>query len=201
MAVRSTMSSIINRVRVLINDPIAAVFADQVIQDVLDSTRQDARYLLLAPAPTYSASLLLYLDYFSPPLTDWEDDLSLWQYRVTSVSPATSDNIVGHWTFSLTTLPPVYLIGKTYDVYRAAADLIERQAMMWAVSFNVTADGQTFQQSQVVPALLNVAKQYRMKQRPITLSMIRTDLVDKGSDQSVSLAPIALDYFGSGDGR
>src|SRR5436305_1289178 len=115
MAVRSTMAALISRVRLLINDSagVAQVSDDQSIQDVLDASRVDYRYLSLAPAPTYSGSTIQYLDYYSD-LTDWEDDVAFWQYRITQVTPSVQDNIVGHWTFAGTTLPPVYLIGKTY---------------------------------------------------------------------------------------
>lgn len=206
MAVRSTMSNLIQRVRLLINDPnpnftsTIVQFSDQEIQDVMDATRQDLRYLALAPAPTYSASNIQYLDYYAD-LTDWEDDIQLRQWRINTVTPATSDNIVGHWTFALTTLPPVYLIGKTYDVYRSAADLLERLAARWVLSYNVSADGQSLQRSQAAIALQNLAHTYRMKQRAHVIGVTRSDLVNKAQNNSLGLSPLPIDYMGSGDGR
>src|ERR1022692_209294 len=158
MAVRSTMASIIARVRILVNDPAGASqqFTDQTIQDVLDSTRQDTNYLSLRPYPTFSGSTILYLDYYAEQ-GDWEDNATFWQYRTTQKTPSASEPIVGHWTFAVTTLPPVYLIGSTYDVYRSSADLLERMAATWVTAYNVNVDGQSLQRAQVMPNLLALA--------------------------------------------
>ena len=58
MAVRSTMSAIITRVRVLINDPSSAsqTFDDQTIQNVLDDSRQDYVNESLTTRPTLLSS-------------------------------------------------------------------------------------------------------------------------------------------------
>ena len=204
MAVRPTMAAIILRVRLLINDTLPVgqgqIFSDQQIQDVLDSTRQDLRYLALAPAPTYTGSTINYLDYYAD-LTDWEDDLTLWQWRINAVTPATSENIVGHWTFAQTTLPPVYLIGKTYDIYRCAADLLERQAAQWALRYSMSVDGQSLQRSQVLTMLVELAKTFREKQRAHVIGVTRSDLTNKAQNGDLGLGPLPIDYMGSGDGR
>lgn len=204
MAVRPTMENLIARLRVLVNDPSSAtqLFSDQQIQDVLDErdTRLDLRYLALAPAPTYTGNTIYYYDYFSD-LGDWEDDNTFWQWRINQFVPATVENIAGHWVFSQTVLPPVYMIGKTYDIYRAAANLLERQAAQWSLAFNFSADGQSFQRSQAAIALRNLAMQYRQQQRPSTINLLRTDLVDKAGNNSLGLGPLPVDYMGSGDGR
>ena len=204
MAVRPTMAAIILRVRLLINDTLPVsqgqIFSDQQIQDVLDSTRQDLRYLTLAPAPTYTGSTIQYLDYYAD-LTDWEDDLTLWQWRINAVTPATSENIVGHWTFGQTTLPPVYLIGKTYDIYRCAADLLERQAAQWALRYSMSVDGQSLQRSQVLTMLVELAKTFREKQRAHVIGVTRSDLTNKAQNGDLGLGPLPIDYMGSGDGR
>jgi hypothetical protein len=200
MAVRPTMAALISRVRLLINDPTGAVFADQDIQDVMDMTREDLRYLVLAPAPTYSGSTISYFDYYAD-LTDWEDDLAFRQWRINVVTPATSENIVGHWVFAQTTLPPVYLIGKTYDIYRSAADLLERQAARMVLAYDMTVDGQSLRRSQMAMMLTNLAHQYRLKQRAHVISTTRSDLVNKAANDNLGLGPLPIDYMGSGDGR
>jgi len=200
------MAPLINRVRLLINDPnpnfVQSVvqFSDQEIQDVMDATRQDLRYLALAPAPTYTGSTINYLDYYAD-LTDWEDDVAFRQWRINVVTPSVSENIAGHWTFALSTLPPVYLIGKTYDVYRTAADLLERLSARWVLSYNVSADGQSLQRSQAFTALQNLAHSYRLKQRAHVIGVTRSDLVNKAQNNSLGLGPLPIDYMGSGDGR
>ena len=200
---RSSMTNLIARVRLLINDPASATqsFSDDDIQAVMDATRLDLRYLDLEPAPTYSGSQMLFLDYYVPQgYGDIEDDATFWQYRTTQVTPATSDNITGHYTFTLTTLPPVFLLGKSYDIYRAAADLLERLSARWAMSYNITVDGQSLQRSQVMPALLNLAKSYRAKQRATVSTMTRSD-ISSGVGSVNTLGPHDIDMYASGDGR
>lgn len=201
MAIRSTMKNLVTRVRLLINDPGGASqnFSDDDIQDVLDATRQDYRYLSLAPAPTYSGSTITFKDYYAN-ITDWEDDVTLWQYRTTQVIPATSENIPGHWTFTNSTLPPVFLVGKSYDVYRASADLLERLSAKWALAYSFSTGGQSFQRNQAFQALQMLAHSYRQKARPIVIGVTRTDLTDKLPNESL-LAPQDIDYYGSGDGN
>ena len=193
MTVRTSMSNLIGAVRLLINDVSSVNFTDQQIQDVMDEgARQSFRYYPCVPSMTYATSQ--FLDYYSD-LTWWEDDLTFWQWRITQVFPATSENITGHWTFTANTTPPVMIIGKSYDIYRAAADLLDRQAAMWALSYNVTADGQSLQRGQVVTALQSVALQYRRKQRATAISLVRNDIVGPNTDNNrPSLAPISIDY-------
>lgn len=206
MAVRPTMAALIQRVRLLVNDPnpnptnAAPYFGDQEIQDVLDQTREDLRYLTLSPAPTYSGSTISYFDYYAD-VTDWEDDVVFRQWRINVVTPTTFENIPGHWVFAQTTLPPVYLIGKTYDVYRTGADLLERLAAKFSLDFAYSADGQSFQRNQAQQMLLTLANQYRMKQRPRHLGVTRSDMTNKAQNANLGLGPLPIDYMGSGDGR
>jgi hypothetical protein len=201
MAVRSTMANLISRVRLLINDPFGnnpQIFSDQQIQDVLDASRQNMRYLPLAASPTYIGTTISYLDYYAD-LTDWEDDVTFFQFLTIPVTPSASENIAAHWTWAQTTLPPVFLIGKTYDVYRAAADLLERMAAQWVLSYNISVDGQNLQRGQAATALQGLARTYRMQQRAHIIGTIRTDL--SGKKEGLSLGPTEIDYMGSGDGR
>lgn len=197
MAVRSTMASLISRVRLLINDVAgsAQTFTDQQIQDTMDSTRQDTNYLSLRPYPTYNGASILYLDYYAE-YGDWEDNATFWQYRTTQKTPSASEPIVGHWTFAVTTLPPVYLQGSTYDVYRTSADLLERLAAQWTMAYNVNVDGQSLQRAQVMPALLTLATSYRKKQRAHVISFTRSDVADTSSGRN---SMNELDYMSSGD--
>jgi hypothetical protein len=197
MAVRSTMASLISSVRVLINDPSGAsqTFDDQTIQDVMDESRLDILNGSLIAKPTFSGSSIQYLDYFSEN-GGWEDGMVLKQYLTVVVTPSAIEPIAGHFVFSATTLPPVFITGKIFDRYRAAADLLERWAAKWALAYSFSSDGQSFQRHQASLALLALAKQYRMKQRPRMSSVVRTDL--SGGVNELSLQPTALDYMSSG---
>ncbi len=197
MAARSTMAAIITRVRGLINDPAGAgqLFTDDQIQDVLDGRpRQDVRYLMLRPSESYSGSTIQFLDYYAKNLTDWEDGSTFWQLLSTQVTPATSEPIAGHWVFATSTYPPVHIVGKTYCVYRAAADLLEMRAVMVSGNFDVVVGGQTFRQSQEADALEKRVRSYRMKQRLGSIGMTRSDLSGPG-ESSDPLGPRAIDYM------
>lgn len=202
MAVRSTMSALIASVRVLINDPagVDQNFDDQTIQDVMDESRVDVRNQVLKATPTFSGSTIQYLDYFSD-LGGWEDGYALKQYLITPVTPSLLEPIAGHWQFSTSTLPPVYISGSLHDRYRAAADLLERLAAQWLLKYSFSSDGQSFQRSQVIDSIQKLVRSYRMKQRAGEIRMSRTDVNVPSTAVSIGLQATALDYMASGDGN
>jgi hypothetical protein len=201
MAVRSTMSALIARVRVLINDTSGTpTFTDQIIQDVMDEARADIRNMPLIAKPTYSGSTIQYLDHYSK-MGGWEDDLVIKQYLTQVVTPSASEPIAGHFAFAASTLPPLYITGKIFDVYRSAADLLERLAAQWVLSYNVSVDGQSLQRGQAAIALQNLAKTYRRQQRAGTISTFRSDLASTAVQAGVGLAPTPLDFFADGSGH
>ena len=201
MPVRSTMAALIARERLMIFDPAGAsqVFADQDIQNILDESRIDCYNLPLTPQWTFSGNTPLFLDYFAPSQWgNWEDDIVLKQYLTTPVTPSATDDIVGHWTFAQTTLPPVYITGKTYDIYRAAADLLQRLASQWMLRFNATADGQTLHREGAFANIRALIKEYRLKQRVGITTMARSDMVIPAGRGNVGLGPQEIDFMGSG---
>lgn len=201
MPVRSSMSSLIARVRLLISDTgTSPIFADQDIQDVMDESRLDVKNELLIQKPTFSGSTIQFLDYYSRLGGGWEDSVVLKQYLVNTVTPSLSEPIAGHWQFATTTLPPVYASGTVHDVYRASADLLERWAAKWALSYNISVDGQSLQRGQATQALQSLAKTYRMKQRAHVIEATRSD-VRNTSTAAQALGVQEIDFMGSGDGR
>jgi hypothetical protein len=192
------MASLITRVRQLINDTAGASqqFSDQEIQDVLDYSRQDISNMPLTAYPTYSGSTILYLDFYSDS-APWEDGFTLKQYLTVTVTPSSSEPIVGHFVFATTTLPPVYITGNLHDPYRASADLLERLSARWAMSYNVSVDGQSLQRGQAFTALQALAKSYRMKQRAHVIGFSRSDISD--ASQNDPLGAQAIDYMSSGN--
>lgn len=199
MAVRSTMAALITKVRSLINDPSSGtpVFADQDVQDQLDATRLDIRYELLTAAPTLlnAASTnnqagVIWADYYSR-FQWWEDDLVLQGVNISTsqawvvLTPVSSENFYGHWTFEANIFtagtvpgqyPPVFATGKSFDIWRAAADLLEMWAAQYAASYDFTADGQNFRRSQIVAAKMKLAEIYRRKARATTVTVQRRDI-------------------------
>src|SRR5690348_15227616 len=162
MAVRATMADLITRVRLLINDPAGAsqIFADQDIQDTCDRYQTVVRYAVLQRAPTLGPGGIVdksaYRDYYAM-VGYWESDETLYDAAYNTLAPDTSDRITGHWTFAAGQLPIVRIVGKVYDLYGAAADLLEAWAAKVALDFDFTTDAQTFRQSQKQAALLKLA--------------------------------------------
>ncbi len=177
MAVRTSMADLIARVRLLISDPAGTsqVFSDQEIQDTLDRHRSDVRYRELASAKTIApGGAVSYLDYYAD-VGNWEADEKLYDGAYNQLTPATADRLSGHWTFASNQMPPVLIVGKYYDVYAAAADLVEAWAAKEKLSFDFDADGQAFKRSQKVQMLLAMAREYRRQQRPVSVGMVRSD--------------------------
>lgn len=182
MAVRTTMSDLIAAVRDLINDPAALTFTDQQVQDKLDRTRDDVRYECMTAAPTLQPGAIFdWVDYYIQP-GYWETDYTIQQGQFDYVTPLTEELIVGHFTLPNASgvtygqIPPVFITGKVYDIYAAAADLLEMWSAKLALNFDFTADGQSFRRSQASQALLTLARQYRNKAKPLAVKARRTDL-------------------------
>jgi len=192
------MQALIASVRILINDTSGTpTFTDQIIQDVMDEGRLDAINQSLTPAPTFTGSTIQYLDYYSD-AGSWEDGFTLKQYLTVPITASSYEPIPGHFVFATTTLPPVFITGHLHDRYRAAADLLERWAAMWAMSYNLSADGQNLQRGQVMPALLNLANSYRKKQRAHVIRFDRSDTQEQ--PQGNGLGANQIDFIASGNG-
>lgn len=174
------MSDLIAKVRLMIAESGTAIFQDQDIQDKLDECRENVRYELLTPQPTFAnPGGIQYNDYYSGdpdhPRGFWEADETIIYGDFTTRTPLTSDEIVGHWTFS-NQLPPLLIAGKRYDIYRASADLLDiKIATLSATQVDFSADGQTFHLSQQLGYLQKMRDDYRRKQRARLGALGRAD--------------------------
>lgn len=200
---RATLAPLIASVRTLINDTLPVgngqIFTDDQIQSVMDEGRIDITNHSLKPRPTFSGSTVQYLDYYSEPwLANWEDGMVLKQYLTVPVTPSVIEPIAGHFQFAANVFPPVFISGLSHDVYRAAADLLERMAAQWVLSYSITVDGQSLQRNQATRSILLLAKEYRRKQRPRTIPVKRKDLSGSSGDNTDPTAPTNLDYYSSG---
>ena len=183
MSVRDGMASLIKLVRLLVADPVDAdqQFDDQEIQDALDRRRVDVRYLRLTPAPTYNADGTTdHLNYYAR-YGDWEEGVELYDSGYEKQTPSTSDLITGHWVFESNVDPPVFAVGSYYDVYAAAADLLETWAAALALEYDFDADGARFSRSQKREALLALAAKHRAQQR---LGVVRRRRSDMGRGET-----------------
>lgn len=63
-----------------------------------------------------------------------------------------------------------------YDVYGAAAELLEAWSAREKLAFDFSADGASYYRSQKSKALLEQAKAYRAKARPLAALLVRGDV-------------------------
>lgn len=189
---RTTMADLLTRLRRLIGDPVIAgtpptsTWTDDELQDYLDQEPRKlfVRYARLRPMPTYApgGGAISWLDFWAD-RGDWEAGEVLVNASYTVLTPATADRVGGHWTFSANTLPSVRIVGQCYDLYGAAADVLEAWAAKLARQFDFSTDGQSFRRSQQAAALREQADAYRAKQWVQTAALVRPDLWgDSGAD-------------------
>ncbi len=199
MPVRSTMSDLIALERTMISDPVGASqqFTDQIIQDALDRARDDIRYeqLVIAPslvntASTNNIASYIFADYFSK-YGYWEADVVLQGYLGTAywkvLTPVASELLLDEAHFQFETsvfttgttpgqIPPIFAIGKVYDVYSAAAALLDFWAATYARRFDFSSDGQSFRVTQAAAGLQKQADYFRRQAKPKLAKMNRYDV-------------------------
>ena len=175
---RSTMATLIARVRTLIGDTAGAseTFSDDDLQTFLDQRRADAFYSILAPRPTVTPGMasVEYLDFYSE-VGNWEDGYTIVDPSWDTVTPQTSDPLVGHWTFAAGQMWPLRITGHNFDVYGACADACTAWAARVALSVDFSTDGQSFRLSQKRAALLAMAEEFRRLANPLVVQSMRSD--------------------------
>ena len=173
---RTTMSALIDRVRRLINDPAGAdeVWTDDEVQDWLDAHRDEVIEVELAYATQLVAGVTVVLEYAAE-MGGWDDDAALTDANGDTLTADSINLVAGRWTFDEHQQPPVYLTGRNYDVYAAAADALEARAAQVALAYDFSADGASYHRSQQGEALLRLARQYRGRSRPTIARMVRDD--------------------------
>lgn len=179
-AVRSGMTELIRRLRLKISDPAGAaqVWAAEELQDFLDQTRVEVRYAPLRAEGDYApgGGIITYFDYYAD-VEDWESTVKLFDAAFNEITsdlvpadpesnePGGNRADLGKWTFQASHYPPVFIRGYYYDLYGAAADVLEAWAAQEKLSFNFATDGQSFQRSQKVDMLLQLAATNRRRAR------------------------------------
>ena len=188
MAVRATMVDLIRLVRDEVGDELPYQFDDQRVQNWLDNYQSVYRYQILIAAPDIGPNgIVSFANYYAPDDVHWwESDALLIDRSWNIVEPMTSDWLTGHWVFDLTTLPdlsgqtpPVYIIGKTYDVMGAAADYLTAWASREARRYDFSDKQVSYKRSQVAGALRAQAAEYRARMRPQVAQVTRSDVGQK----------------------
>jgi hypothetical protein len=178
MPVRLTMATLITAVRDVINDPTGASqrFTDQQIQDQLDLGRTDVNYEELVPVDSITATGSVEYRQYASRFDRWEEDATLQGPSWESLTASSVDYLLGRWNFSAHQPAPVFAVGKVYDIYHAAANLLEAWAAKEKLSFDVETNEQQFLRSQKIKMILEMAATYRRKQRATSVPLVRGDI-------------------------
>jgi len=236
MAVRSSMAQLITQTRQLIGDLGSPTqdLDDQTVQDVLDAHREEIRYELLRPMPDIqpgqNGSLVAQFVWasYQSEFQYWESDVVIQGLNTTTnqpwvvLTPVSFEYINGKWTFAVTLpniatppaqYPPVYAVGKVYDLYAAAADLLDRRIALHAFTqFDVTTDGQSLRLSQVIGTWERLRASYIGKSWNQVVEIIRADmapsndggrtplLTDGQYDQHLLPGVLGANVIGTGEG-
>jgi hypothetical protein len=191
MSVRSTMAQLILRTRTLIGDPGSLVFTDQQIQDELDQCRHEVSIPQgsLQPKPTWlPGGVLQWLDYFGPPFV--EDDVQVLNASFSPLVLSSNDPFVSHFVLGVSVVPPVYMVGRYFDVYRGCVSLLQ----MWLANLKLEYDfrgegGIGFSRSQRQRNIQELIKHYTRMIKPRVGRLSRNDLSSGSSLPSSSNLP------------
>lgn len=191
MAARSTLAQLISDVRGLTFAGTAeytlgavSYFSDEHIQRYLDAHRSDLWDVPLRPIPRRigGGSVAYYehqVGYGNLETTD--AGTALFSVRDTlgatiGTASYSVDYQRGLVTFGTDTAGSArYVDARTYNVYAAAADLLESWAAREKLSFDVQTEDQRLTRSQKLTHLLTLAEQYRAQSGPVTVQMVRSD--------------------------
>jgi hypothetical protein len=164
-----------SEVRRLVGDSLYQELEDEDVARALDANSRDVRYLPLVPAETIApGGGVSFLDYYAPHGA-WEAGAQLVDASFNPLTPAAQDLLVGRWTFSSSVTPPVMLVGRTFDLHAAAADLLEQYAAMVKCEYDADLGGDSYRRSQKGEAALRLAGVLRRRQRPIQVPVRRSD--------------------------
>jgi hypothetical protein len=189
MAVRANCLDLIHRLRRYAGDPYSHTqfFSDDDLQDILDRHRIPWIYWELLAVPTITTQgFFNYTDYYARGESgtvqygDWEKGYLLQGPNWATVTPATSDENTGHWTFNLAVpgqLPPVRITGYSYELMGAAAECWETRANTYFGKFDATSQGTTARRSQMYDHCCDRAEHFKMQMAIEVAQLVRTDII------------------------
>lgn len=192
MAARDTMSQLISDVRALTYAGTAeytlgavSFFSDEHIQRYLDAHRQDIWDAPMQQMPRrVSGGSVAYYDYQvgAGNLEATNAGTAVFLVRdglgaTLGTATYTVDYQRGAVTFVADTGGSArYVDARSYDLYSAAADLLESWAAREKLSFDAQTEDQRFSRSQKHKQLLTMAAEYRQRAGVTTVLTVRSDL-------------------------
>ena len=171
---RASMADLISIMRTqFLDDPNALVFDDIQIQTALDLHRLDLFQEKLDQADDVQPSRIIFWRDFYSGRNYWEADAQLQDHNFAYVTADVAEPLIGHWHFNTSQIIPLYVTGKTYDMYAAAVDLL----MQWKSKLKLQVDfvdaSRNYQRTQRIRAIDGLIKTYRSRMRLRTIRQTR----------------------------
>lgn len=189
MAIRPGMIWLVNHLRTLIDDQRETYLDDETLEALLDQRSREHRDCELEAIPRWYPEGLSYVDFQGPKMLEGPPNIELFDGSRNTLafpvvlaygSPATGLNVgtavyvdlrLGRFRFQGTAVAwspvpqgpqrPIYLNGRSYDVYGAAADALEIQAAQVSQDFDFQTEGVSYSRSQKHEQLTKQAERYR----------------------------------------
>lgn len=176
MAPRASMAHIIAQVRLMISDPSGASthYTDEQVQGALDDNCE--------VADSAPLSVRLGGTLWLAAVGWWEEGAVVHGAAAEALEPDGADLRRGEWAFDTAQADGLTVTGRNYDVYGAAADLLDIWAAAYAQEIaSWSADGMSVKRA-TGPSMRALAASYRAKARGVgdatgftVAQMVRTD--------------------------
>ena len=173
-------TTLVELVARLINDVALSAWSFDEVEDALDRNRDELRYERLDPVKTMASGGTITYKTFDAPgkWSHFDEAAATYDYNYDALTPAAEDLIAGRWTYSTEPTRPVYVLGYSYDIYGAAADLLEERAAQLAEDVQTfSAANGSFGYANKRSGPLELAAKYRARSRRGVTSarMVRSD--------------------------
>ncbi|MFQ5433488.1 MAG: hypothetical protein ACE5FD_01290 [Anaerolineae bacterium] len=180
---RSGMINLISRLRDMCNVTVDD-WTDDELQTILDGRRLDVRREKLEQAPEYTASTANYYDFYSRFGNYEETDGGTAVFILEDSAGA--DKSTANWTANYTNGhirfsadqggTAIYLTGRSYDLFGAAADVWRQQMGKQAAKYTFAADGVQMSRSHWFAHCDRMAAHYDRLSRPVQVQINRGDV-------------------------
>jgi len=154
-------------------------FSDDHMQAALDDHRQDFQFLSVDKIPEQAVGSIVYKQLRIPENT--ESGTVFYIQTSGGVEVGTGlysvDHQRGMVTFTNDTAGTAFFVtGRSYDIYGAAVDVMERKAAYVAEQVDWKSDNHSFASSQAYQHYKNQAAKFRAMAKPISVTIYRGDM-------------------------